>query len=133
MWSELQQSLVDKVNAHPKATWKAGFNDRFAHHTVSDLELILGGVSSVSKLKKVLEDSFIHVISHLFVLQVKHLKKMCGTIMIPAKKLDPSISTVSFDHENLRLPKNFDARKEWDHCPSLRVILGIFRSCNSIN
>ncbi|KAH9539636.1 hypothetical protein CY35_15G067300 [Sphagnum magellanicum] len=83
----LQQSLVDKVNAHPKATWKAGFNDRFAHHTV------------------------------------KHLKKMCGTIMIPAKKLDPSISTVSFDHENLRLPKNFDARKEWDRCPSLSVIL----------
>jgi cathepsin B len=97
MWSELQQSLVDKVNAHPKATWKAGFNERFAHHTV------------------------------------KHLKKMCGTIMIPAKKLDPSISTVSFDHENLKLPKNFDARKEWDHCPSLRVVLGIFRSCNSIN
>jgi cathepsin B len=48
---------------------------------------------------------------------------MCGTIMIPAKKLDPSISTVSFDHENLRLPKNFDARKEWDRCPSLSVIL----------
>ncbi len=58
---------------------------------------------------------------------------MCGTIMIPAKKLDPSISTVSFDHENLELPKNFDARKQWDHCPSLSVILGIFRSCNSIN
>jgi cathepsin B len=53
--------------------------------------------------------------------------------MIPAKKLDPSISTVSFDHENLELPKNFDARKQWDHCPSLSVILGIFRSCNSIN
>jgi cathepsin B len=48
----LQQSLVDKVNAHPKATWKAGFNDRFAHHTVSDLESIFGGVSRDSKLKK---------------------------------------------------------------------------------
>ncbi len=52
MWSELQQSLVDKVNAHPKATWKAGFNDRFAHHTVIDLESIFGGVSRDSKPKK---------------------------------------------------------------------------------
>jgi cathepsin B len=52
LWIELQQSLVDKVNAHPKATWKAGFNDRFAHHTVSDLESIFGGVSRDSKLKK---------------------------------------------------------------------------------
>jgi hypothetical protein len=34
---EQQQWLVDKINGHPDATWKAGFNDRFAAHTVSSM------------------------------------------------------------------------------------------------
>jgi cathepsin B len=83
--------LVDKINAHPEATWKAGFNDRFAHHTV------------------------------------KHLKKMCGTIMTPVKKLEPSISTIRFNHKNLKLPKEFDAREAWSHCPTIGSILGVSR------
>jgi cathepsin B len=82
-----QQWLVDKINGHPDATWKAGFNDRFAAHTI------------------------------------EHLKKMCGTIMTPAKKLEPSIETVSHKNENLVLPKEFDARKKWDSCPTIGTIL----------
>lgn len=37
-----QQLLVDKVNAHPRATWKAGFNDRFEGHTIEHLKKICG-------------------------------------------------------------------------------------------
>lgn len=49
---------------------------------------------------------------------------MCGTIMTPAKKLEPSIETVSHKYENLVLPKEFDARKKWDSCPTIGTILG---------
>lgn len=49
---------------------------------------------------------------------------MCGTIMTPAKELEPSIETVSHKYENLALPKEFDARKKWDSCPTIGTILG---------
>lgn len=57
-------------------------------------------------------------------IQIEHLKKMCGTIMTPAKELEPSIETVSHKYENLALPKEFDARKKWDSCPTIGTILG---------
>lgn len=60
----------------------------------------------------------------LWCMQIEHLKKMCGTIMTPAKKLEPSIETVSHKNENLVLPKEFDARKKWDSCPTIGTILG---------
>lgn len=38
----LQPSLVDKVNSHPNAKWKADLNPRFANATVDDFKRLLG-------------------------------------------------------------------------------------------
>ena len=49
---------------------------------------------------------------------------MCGAIMTPANKLDPSIERVTHKHKKLDLPKEFDARKHWAKCSTIGDILG---------
>lgn len=44
--------------------------------------------------------------------------------MTPAKKLEPTIETVSHKHRNVELPKQFDARTHWDKCSTISKILG---------
>eukprot|EP00249_Psilotum_nudum_P001050 c13333_g1_i1 orf=153-1205(+) len=43
----LQQSIVDIVNQHPSAGWKAGLNSRFSNSTVSDFKKLLGAYVTI--------------------------------------------------------------------------------------
>jgi cathepsin B len=51
-----QQALVDKINAHPGATWKAGLNERFARHTIEHLKKMCGAkMTPANKLEPSIE------------------------------------------------------------------------------
>jgi len=65
-------------------------------------------------------------------IQIEHLKKMCGTKMTPANKLEPHIEKVTYKHKKPELPKEFDARTHWSKCSTIGDILGALRIWSSL-
>lgn len=48
----LSQSLIDTVNSHPDATWRAGVNDKFRDITLGEAQVYLGAYKTPVELKK---------------------------------------------------------------------------------
>lgn len=81
----LQEPIVEYINRHPNAGWKADMNSRFSNYTVG---------------------------------QFKHL---LGVLPTPKNEIE-NVPVRSYP-KGLNLPKQFDARKAWPQCSSVKAIL----------
>lgn len=133
--SFLQESIVQHVNEHPQAGWKATMNPRFSNYSVScnfnlilllmvEIWLVFSECPTRFLLLIFVRTLFlfVDVLTLLFIVQVSQFKYLLGVKQTPEKDLK---STPVLSHpKSLKLPKSFDAREAWPQCISIGTILG---------
>lgn len=92
----LQRSMVDRVNADKRATWKAALNSRLEKHTVKDFKRLCGTIMT----------------------PVPDLDSSSFPVLEPGRN-DARGRTIS----PADLPESFDAREAWPHCRTISEIL----------